>query len=259
MQRTAQEPKQFTVFDIWEQLGVTEHMGGIAAMRRLLEICRIAPGQRVLDIGCGTGYTACFLAKTYQVDVTAADISPRVLTWAKKRIRAEGVSDKVTLLEADAHKLPFSENTFDAVIAESVLVFCDQKSVASEVYRVLKPGGVFGDNELTYLKPPPAQLRTMLESFFGTAIRPLLADEWATVFREAGFTDISSILYKIHLLEQFRSHIQVDGIRRYFSSLYRGLAAPAIRTTFFNKEMLKAALRLSSYFGYGLYVGRKLA
>ena len=50
-------------FDIWQSGGMTEHLGGVAATRRLLELCSPLPGQRVLDIGCGTGYTACLLAK----------------------------------------------------------------------------------------------------------------------------------------------------------------------------------------------------
>lgn len=51
-----------TPFTIWETGGVTEHLGGVAATRRLLTSCRIARGQRVLDLGCGTGYTAALLA-----------------------------------------------------------------------------------------------------------------------------------------------------------------------------------------------------
>ena len=64
------------------------------------------------------------------------------------------MSDKVKVTEADAHALPFPSDTFDAVLAESVLIFCEKNKVASEVYRVLKPGGVFGDNEATYVKHP---------------------------------------------------------------------------------------------------------
>ena len=254
---TPHNRKPFTVFDIWEQLGVTEHLGGLAATRRLLEFCRITPGQCVLDIGCGTGYTACLLAKRYQVEVVAADISPSVLAWAKKRIEEQSVSEHVTLVEADAHALPFPEGIFDAVIAESVLVFCDQPHVSAEVFRVLKRGGVFGANELTYLSPPPPQLRTMLASIFGTALRPMMTDEWAAVFREAGFSEVVSTLNKIRLLEQLRSHLRVDGIRRYCSALYRGIADPTIRSAFFNKDVFQAARRFSSYVGYGLYTGRK--
>jgi SAM-dependent methyltransferase len=79
-----------------------------------------------LDVGCGTGYTACLLAKKYQVDVVAAGTSPTVLEEAKKRIAREKVSNKVKAVEADAHALPFPQNTFDAVLAESVLVFCEK-------------------------------------------------------------------------------------------------------------------------------------
>lgn len=254
---TPHNRKPFTVFDIWEQLGVTEHLGGLPATLRLLEFCRITSGQRVLDIGCGTGYTACLLAKRYQVEVVAADISPGVLAWAGKRVEEQGVSEHVTLVEADAHALPFPEGTFDAVIAESVLVFCDQQRATAEVFRVLKRGGVFGDNELTYLSPPPPRLRTMLASIFGTALRPLQVDQWAAVFREAGFSEVASTLYKIRLLEQLRSHLQVDGISRYFSALYRGIADTTVRSAFFNTDVFQAARRFSSSVGYGLYTGRK--
>jgi arsenite methyltransferase len=240
---TSQNRTPFPVLAIWDQLGVTEHLGGLAATRRLLEFWRVTPWQRVLDLGCGTGCTACLLAKRYQVEVIAADISPSVLAWARKRVEEQGVSEHVTLVEADAHALPFPEGTCDAVIAESVLVFCDQPCVSAEVFRVLKRGGLFGDNELTYLNFPPPQWRTLLASIFGTALRPLLADEWAAVFREAGFSEVASTLYKIRLLEQFRSHLQVDGISRYFSTLYRGVADPTVRSAFFNKDVFQAARR----------------
>jgi ubiquinone/menaquinone biosynthesis C-methylase UbiE len=50
--------RNFTVFDIWEKLGVTEHLGGIKATKHLIDLCGIIPGQFVLDMGCGTGYMA---------------------------------------------------------------------------------------------------------------------------------------------------------------------------------------------------------
>jgi len=130
-----------------------------------------------LDVGCGTGYTACLLAKKYQVDVVAADITPTVLEEARKRIAREKVSDKVKAVEAAAHALPFPSHTFDAVIVESVLVFCEKAKVSSEVYRVLKPGGIFGDNEVTYIKPPPAQLRSLASKLVGADVEILQEDE----------------------------------------------------------------------------------
>jgi len=154
--KTISEQKKFTIYDAWERFGLTKHWGGIYATRQLIKLCNITQGQHILDTGCGTGYTACLLAKICQVDVVAVDIRSKVLEEAKKRIAKEGVGDRVKTIKADAHELPFPSNTFDVVIAESVLAFCDKKKVSSEIYRVLKPSGVFGNNEGTYLKPPPA-------------------------------------------------------------------------------------------------------
>jgi len=242
-------------FDVWERIGISEHMGGIYATRRLIKSCHITPGQYVLDIGCGTGYTACFLAKEYDVNVVAADVNLKVLEGAKKRITGENVSNKVIVIEADAHKLPFPSYTFEAVIAESVLLLCDKRKVSSEVYRVLKPYGVFGDNEFTYLKPPPNQL-TSLQSHFG--IQPLQEDKWRAVYREAGFEDVSSTVYPINFREQFFSHLRVDGIRRYLSALAQSIFDPTLRSGFFTKDILQIIRLFSSYVGYGLYISRKV-
>jgi cyclopropane fatty-acyl-phospholipid synthase-like methyltransferase len=60
---TTYEREYFTTHDEWEKLGITNHIGGIQATRRLIELCGITPGQYILDVGCGTGSTACLLAK----------------------------------------------------------------------------------------------------------------------------------------------------------------------------------------------------
>ncbi|MFQ6074763.1 MAG: methyltransferase domain-containing protein [Candidatus Bathyarchaeia archaeon] len=201
------------------------------------------------------GLYSLSFGKKYRVDVIAADINLKVLKWAEKRITEEGVGDRVTVIEADAHKLPFLADTFDSVIIESLLIFCDQKKVSSEAYRVLKPDGVFGDNEATYLKRPPGHVRASLSGSLG--VRPLLEGEWRGVFREAGFVDVSSAVYRSSEREQFLSHLQVDGVRRVLLSYIQSISDPTIRGIFLNKGMLRAMFQYSSYVGYGLYVGRK--
>jgi ubiquinone/menaquinone biosynthesis C-methylase UbiE len=248
--------QRFDPVDIWEKLGITEHLGGIDATRRLIERCRISPGSYALDIGCGTGYTACLLAKHYGLRVVAADISERVLRRARERIERESLSEQVTIVPADIHALNFAPETFDAVIAESVLVFCDQPLAAAEVYRVLKPGGVFGDNELTFLKPP--EWKTLLSSaYFGLDIQPLLGEAWRSVFEQAEFANISSEVSRLSLREQLVSHIRVDGWRKYLMAVVRGLALPGVRATFLNRDMLRAWRKYPTYVGYGLYVSEK--
>jgi ubiquinone/menaquinone biosynthesis C-methylase UbiE len=127
-------------FEALERTGITQHPGGLDATRRLAKRIYIVPRQRILDIGCGTDYTACSPAKKYRVDVVAVDFRPRILEWAKQRVNEEGVGEKVTPLVEDAHALPFPMNALDAVLTESVLVFTDPKRAASEMHHVLKPG-----------------------------------------------------------------------------------------------------------------------
>ena len=252
------EQSHFNATDVWEKLGITEHLGGIKATERLLEGCRIKSGSYVLDIGCGTGYTACLIAKRYGAQVVAADISVRVLERARERITSQSVGEQVTLVQADIHALDFPAETFDLVIAESVLVFCDKPRATAEVHRVLKRGGVFGDNEFTFLKSPPPEWKTLLSSaHFGLDIQPLLSEEWQGLFERAGFVNLSAEVSRLSLREQFVSHIRVDGWRKYLSAVVRGLADPGVRATFFNRDMLRAWREFPRYVGYGLYTFRK--
>ena len=257
--KTISEQKKFTIYDVWEQFGLTKHWGGINATRRLIELCNITSGQYILDIGCGTGYAACLLAKNYQADVVALDIRSKVLEEAKKRIVKENVGNKVTTIKADAHNLPFRSNTFDAVIAESVLAFCDKMKACSEVHRVLKPSGAFGDNEGTYLKPPPSQLPSFLLKSYGLDVKLLQEDEWRAVYREAGFEVISSTVYPFNYIEQFLGELRVDGIRRRLSAWLKAFFDPTMRRTFFqmDRDTRQALRQFLSDVSYGLYVARK--
>lgn len=135
-------------FDIWQTGGITEHLGGVAATRRLLELCRPLPGQFVLDIGCGTGYTACALARTRGVRVAALDRLANNLARTRRRALKAGVAGQVIGLCADAHELPFGDEDFDLVIAESVLAFCDAPRVVAG--RIAEfAGGYVGNTDVS--------------------------------------------------------------------------------------------------------------
>lgn len=243
---------------IWEKLGITEHLGGIDTTRHLLDLCGVKPGQSVLDIGCGTGYTACLLAQEYGVRVVALDISDRVLECARERIQERNLSKWVTTVKGDIHALVFPDEAFDVVIAESVLLFCDKARTAAEVYRVLKHGGVFGNNEFAYRKLPPPEWGAMLSAaYFGLSFQPLLREEWLEVFEEVGFVSLSATISPLNLRKQFVSHIRVDGWHKYISALFQGMAMPGVRATFFNRNMLQAWREYPIYVGYGLFVSQK--
>jgi hypothetical protein len=123
---------------------------------------------------------------------------------------------------------------------------------------VLKHGGHFGANELTYLKPPPAELLDLLlGSFLGGIIRGSQEHEWLALLRGAGFTDTLSTVSKMNYLGQFIDHIKIDGFRRYLFAVTKGLLDPDMGGTFLQKDILKAYQKFSSYVGYGLYVDKK--
>jgi ubiquinone/menaquinone biosynthesis C-methylase UbiE len=250
-----QQQGKFSPFDIWEKGGLTEHIGGIYATRRLLARCHLAVGQQILDVGCGTGYTACHLAKAHQVRVIALDINPRSVTEASRRVAKQGAEPQVSLAQANAHWLPFSDALFDAVIAESVIVFCNATAVISEIRRILKPNGMLRMNEVTFLKAPPAGLASLLSSTFG--IHAFQQDEWESILRKAGFANVSSSIHRFNLWEQLASHLKADGLKNYLAGTVTGVRDASIRGTFFTREMLAAARDFLPYVGYGLYTGQK--
>jgi len=93
---------------------------------------------RVLEVGVGTGTNV----PHYPADavVTGVDISPGMLAEARSRMAALG--RPVTLLEADAQRLPFDDAAFDTVVCALALCSIPQPAVAiQEMHRVLEPGG----------------------------------------------------------------------------------------------------------------------
>lgn len=248
----------FKAQSVWEKLGITEHLGGVGATERLIEKCQITPGQSVLDIGCGTGYTVCLLAGQYGAEVVAADISQPVLQRARGRIAEQGLSGRISTTCADIHALSFPAETFDVVLAESVLIFCDKAKAVAEVYRALKRGGRFGSNEFTFLKPAPPEWKLLLSSaYFGLDIQPLSGEEWRNLFERAGFGIVSGEVLRLSLRRHLADHVRVDGWRKYLKALWSGLTSSDVWSTFFSPTMLRAWRDYPDYVGYGLYVSQK--
>jgi arsenite methyltransferase len=152
--------KQKEFFDFAAKVGLTKHIGGIEATEMLIELCQISKDKHILDVGCGAGVTPVFLAKTIGCSVVGVDISEGMVQRSKERAKKERLKDRIDFRNADAQELPFDDNTFDAVITESVTAFPEDKQKAvNEYVRVTKPGGYIGLNESTWLKvPPPPEL-----------------------------------------------------------------------------------------------------
>ena len=123
-----------------------EVMGGAApqydaAVRAVLRHCPTA--HSVLDVGTGPGFLPPRLARAYPLaEVTGIDTGPEMLAIARKRAAAEGVADRVTIVEGSGYAIPFPDSAFDLVVATNTIhMFDDLPRFASEVRRVLATGG----------------------------------------------------------------------------------------------------------------------
>lgn len=109
----------------------------------LVDRARIAPRQRVLDLGCGPGISAFgMLDRVPDLDVVGLDVSRFMLLFAEYWRRREPQGDNVRFVRADATRLPFDDTSFDVVTGHSFLYLVPEPDrVLAEVRRVLRPGG----------------------------------------------------------------------------------------------------------------------
>lgn len=121
------------------------HIGGRPATTELCEQLHMQPGSTVLDVGCGIGGTARFIASTFGCDVTGIDLTPEYIDVATELTTKVGLDNQVRFEVGSALAMPFDDGSFDVATQLHVGMNIDDKnSLFAEVSRVLKPGGRFG-------------------------------------------------------------------------------------------------------------------
>ncbi|MEH2198349.1 class I SAM-dependent methyltransferase [Nostoc sp.] len=169
-------------------------VGGEARFRQLaLQGLTIHSDTQVLDLCCGSGQTTHFLVKSSQ-NVTGLDASPKSLQRAQLNV------PEASYVEAFAEEMPFADNLFD-VVHTSVALHEMQpqqlRKIMNEVYRVLKPGGVF--TLIDFHAPtnpifwPGISLFLLL--FETETAWQLLKTDLARLLTEIGFDESEPILY----------------------------------------------------------------
>ncbi len=100
--------------------------------------------KTILDIATGTADLAINLAETNAERIVGLDISPGMLEVGKQKIKKKALNDKIEMVLGDGEKLPFVDNSFDAItVAFGVRNFENLEQGLQEILRVLKPKGIF--------------------------------------------------------------------------------------------------------------------
>jgi len=133
------------------------------------QLGRLAPGERVLDLGSGAGTDSLVAAQMVgeQGAVTGIDMTLQMLTKARTAA-AEMNASNVEFVESEAERLPFPDESFDVVISNGVIdLVPDKEAVFAELFRVLVPGGRIQIADVTIQNPVSAEGRRNIDLWTG--------------------------------------------------------------------------------------------
>ena len=129
----------------------------------------LAPGERVLDVGCGAGTDTLVAAQMVGTEgsVTGVDMTAEMLAKAGTAAEELG-AENVELVEGEIERLPFPDGSFDVVISNGVIdLVPDKDAVFSELYRVLEPGGRVQIADVSIQKPVSEEGRRNIDLWTG--------------------------------------------------------------------------------------------
>jgi 27-O-demethylrifamycin SV methyltransferase len=152
--------------------------------RSMADAAELEPGMEVLDVGCGTGAPACWLASECGACVTGITTSAVGVAAARERARASSVGHLTAFEQRDGMDNGFPESSFDRVwVLESSHLMRDRVGLVAECSRVLRPGGRVALCDIVLRRPLPftevRRLREplgLLREVFGDARMEPLAE-----------------------------------------------------------------------------------
>ena len=167
------------------------HTRGKESTIEIANLAQLEPQYNVLDVGCGLGGSARYIATKFGCSVTGVDLTDEYIDVANKLTEFVDLSDKVSFKQASALELPFTSESFDVVWTEHTQMNISNKvKFYSELGRVLKPNGrlvfqdIFGTNNPAHYPTPWAEhdslssLCTQEEAKDAIAKSNLVIEKW---------------------------------------------------------------------------------
>ena len=193
------------VFD--QLMGDILRPGGIGLTAKVAEIAGIKKNDTVLDVGCGKGVTAAFLAREYNVRVVGIDLSSAMVSSCQSKTGEKETAGRIDLLVGDGENLPFRDSSFDIVMLESAFsLIPDKKLAAMDICRVLKSNGrlILSDFILRETIDKELQEKIKFPCCLSGALR---FDEYIRLFELTGF--------KSHYIEDRSDELKKVGYQFY--------------------------------------------
>ena len=181
------------------------HIGGRQASIDFFEQLNFNAAHHLLDVGCGLGGAARFVAGRYQSKVTGIDLTPDYVATGNVLCNWVNLQERVTLQEGSALAISAANETFDGGYMMHVgMNIGDKAALAAELYRVLKPGATFGIYDIMCMAggelPYPMPWATTDATSY---VEP--SEHYKTVFQHAGFTVVSERNRRDFALDFFRA------------------------------------------------------
>ncbi|MEV0116631.1 class I SAM-dependent methyltransferase [Streptomyces sp. NPDC050844] len=149
----------------------------------LISVLHLRPGRRFLDIGCGPGRPAARLAEQTGAHVTGISVSKEQIDRAN---RLAAGSERLTFEVADATRLPYDDESFDAAWAVESIGHMDRAKALNEAWRVLRPGGELLVLEAVLTADPTEADAALYDQILASNL-PLRMSEFFGLVEDTGF------------------------------------------------------------------------
>lgn len=170
-------------------LGDSWHPGGLALTGQLGYLSKLESSQRVLDVACGNGTSANFVAKEFGCNVVGVDI----LSENARDANSQSFSNNLMgneFIVGDSHRLPLSDHSFDAALLECTLSsFQNKELVLQEINRILRPDAKLGISDVVVSGDIPAELgEAQFQELCVTGALSL--DQYSELLKLSGFETV---------------------------------------------------------------------
>lgn len=247
------------IFDFMARhVGMTVvHPGGFDATDRLAESLNIGKGTKVIDIACGKGTSAAYIAERFGCDVVGIDIAQDLVSQAEALARRRGLGERASFRVGDALDLPFKEGEFDVAVSQAMLVLVgDQQRSIKEALRVVKPDGHLGWLELSWKKEPAKEFMDAVSSVLcaycmGNAHT---FEGWEKLLTQSGVRQVTVQTFTLQG-GGFRNMMGSEGAANTLRIMLKYLGNGKVRKRM--RTMNKFFKEHTDMFGYGIFTGRR--